>query len=75
MEDQKSFPRKVVYPMEIPLEANYYGFASISNATPITREKNSKYECYSFMGIVGKELRFLERKTMGFHILGILCTY
>jgi hypothetical protein len=34
MEDQKSFPKKVMNPKEIPLEASYYGSASISNATP-----------------------------------------
>jgi len=35
MEDKKSLPKKVVYPMEISLEANYYGSASISSATYI----------------------------------------
>jgi hypothetical protein len=34
MEDQKSLPKKVLYPMEIPLEATYYGSISNSNATP-----------------------------------------
>ncbi len=39
MEDKKSLPKKVVYPMEIPLEANYYGFTSISSATYIITAK------------------------------------
>jgi hypothetical protein len=44
MEDKKSFFLKVVYPMEIPLEANYYGSTSISSATYIiiARKKLSR---------------------------------
>jgi hypothetical protein len=41
MEDQESLLKKVMYPMELHLEVDYCGFASISNATPITTTKEN----------------------------------
>jgi hypothetical protein len=41
MEDQKSLLKKVLYLIELHLEINYCGSASISNATPITTTKEN----------------------------------
>jgi hypothetical protein len=41
MEDQESFLKKFMYPIELHLEVDYCGSASISNATPITTTKEN----------------------------------
>lgn len=61
---KKSLPKKVVYPMEISLEANYYGSASISSVTYIivARKKLSSMNVIVSWELLAKNWDFWKEK-------------
>jgi hypothetical protein len=61
MEDQKFPLKKVMYPIELHLEVDYYGFVSISNATPITttKENSSSVNVTILWFVFDKESKFI----------------